>query len=182
MRKKTTTRRKVNGAKVAPEMIEDVQEIQQVSPEKQLRKDLEPYKWQPGQSGNPSGRPKDPLKAIGLRIAQLKVGKTLKPKEQKYLQDFGLEMADLTTIEFIMAQLATSRNPAKIQMYLERTFGSVPRINLNAQISENLVQRFGSKFTDAELERIKSGEDALEILLDKLPDVDRVIDVEPEDD
>lgn len=162
------------------EVISEPEEIQKVvTPKKQLPKELEDYKWKAGQTGNPSGRPKDTLKALGMRIAQLKAGKVLKPKEQKYLQDLGLDTADMSVITFIMAQLATSRDPAKISMFLERVYGKVPNININAEISTALVTRFRSKFTDAELERIVSGEEALEILLDKIPDV---ADVQPQDE
>ena len=177
----------VQSASVAPNIVTD--EAPLVSADKQGKEpihkpgynkdgvhlgkeNLVPYKFKPGQSGNPKGRPKDPLKAIGLRIAQLKANKVLKPKEQKYLADLGLDTADITTIEYIMATLATSKNPLKIQMYLERTFGKVPNINLNAEINTQLVMRFRSKFTDSELEQIANGADALELLLDKLPDVD----------
>lgn len=164
---------KTQEVKVSPEIITDYQEIEKVvSPQKHLREDLEGYKWKPGQSGNPSGRPKDELKAIGLRIAQLRTGKILKPKEMQYLKDLGMDTADMRVIEFIMAQLATSRNPQKIEMFLDRVYGKAPNININAEISASLVTRFKSKLTDAELERIASGEDALEILLEKLPDVD----------
>lgn len=139
--------------------------------------------FQPGQSGNPSGRPPDVLKAIGLRIAQLKANKVLKPNELKMLEDLGIDTASVTVIEALMAQLAMSKNPIKQQMYMERVFGKVPNINLNAQISESIVTRFKSKFTDAELERIVNGEDALEILLEKLPDADGndIIDATAED-
>jgi hypothetical protein len=150
----------------------EVIEEQVETPKKQLREDLEPYKWKKGQTGNPRGRPKDPLKAIGLRIAQLKAHKVLTPEEEKYIQALGLETADLKVIEHIMVSLAMSSNPAKVEMFLDRVYGKVPNININAEISATLVAKFRNKFTDAELERIASGEDALDVLISKLPDVD----------
>lgn len=129
-------------------------------------------KWKPGQSGNPSGRPNDFVKGIALRIAQLRANKILTDKEQIKLEKLGIASADITVLESLILDWATSKNPIKQQMYLERIAGKVPNINLNAQMSEELVTRFKSKLTDSELERIAGGEDAFQILLDKLPDAD----------
>lgn len=173
---------------VAPEIITEYQPlVTKVKQGKGYRdgvhigsKNLIPL--QPGQSGNPSGRPPDALKAIGLRIAQMKAGKILKPKEQEMLKSLGIDTADVTVIEHIMASLATSKNPMKVQMFMERVYGKMPNINLNAEISSGLVTRFKSKLTDSELEAIAGGADAMDILFDKLPDIeeDNVIDVDAE--
>jgi len=161
--------------KVQGEVISDYQEIKKVgSPKKQLPKELEEYKWKPGQTGNPKGRSPDLVKSIAKRIAQLKAGKILSPKELQKLKKLGIADADITVIESIIVDWATSTNPIKQQMYIERLAGKVPNININAEISTALVSRFRSKFTDAELERIASGEDALEVLVDKLPDADTI--------
>ena len=125
----------------------------------------------PGQSANPSGRAPDVVKAIAKRIAQLKAGKILGEKELDKLRRLGLDHADITVIESIILDWATSTNPIKQQMYIERIAGKVPNININAEVSAAVVSKFRNKLTDAELERIGAGEDALEILLEKIPDV-----------
>jgi len=142
-----------------------------------------PYKWKPGVSGNPGGRPVDIVKQIGLRLATKRVGKAMSKKERKLAQDMDIDPDDLSMLEGLMLSLAMSSNPIKNALFLERTFGKVPNININQEISEDLVGRYKSKFTDAELERIGSGESALEILIDKIPDVDEgsIIDLKSED-
>lgn len=143
---------------------------------------LKPYQFQKGESGNPNGRPKDVLKEIGKRIAAQSMKRVLSKEERQIAADLDFNPDDITMVETIMLHLATSRNPAKIEMFLDRVYGKVPNLNVNTQISESLVARFRSKLTDAELERIGAGEDALQILLDKLPDVNEedVIDAEEE--
>jgi len=125
----------------------------------------------PGQSGNPGGRTPDLVKGIAMRLGQLKAGKILSEKELVKLEKLGLDEADITVIESIVLDWATSTNPIKQQMYIERVSGKVPNININAEVSAAVVGKFRNKLTDAELERIGAGEDALEILLEKLPDV-----------
>lgn len=130
--------------------------------------------WKPGQSGNPAGRPPgsgDPLKEIGKRIAQSRMKLRMPVKQRRELEKSGLIDEDTKLIDEIMIHLATSTNPAKIVMYLERTFGKVPNINLNTNQNIDIVSKFKSKFTDSELESISGGADALEILLSKLPDI-----------
>ena len=130
----------------------------------------------PGQSANPSGRAPDMVKGIAMRLGQLKAGKILSEKELEKLKRLGLDAADITVIESIVLDWATSTNPLKQQMYIERVAGKVPNININAEVSAAIVSKFRNKFTDAELERIGAGEDALEMLLEKIPDVP---DVQP---
>jgi hypothetical protein len=157
-----------------------VQSPTEVSPSKQRQLDaLIPYKFKPGQTGNPSGRPKDVLRAIGQRIAKASVKRYLTKDERQLAEDLDFKPDEINMIESIMLSLATSKNPAKIEMFLERVYGKVPNININAEISAALVARFRAKFTDAELERIASGDDALEVLVDKLPDINEdVVDAE----
>lgn len=146
-------------------------------------------RFQPGKSGNPNGRPRDVVKEIGKMIASRRAGKALTERERKLAEDLDFNPKDITVLEQIMLSLATSKNPLKIALYLERTFGKVPNININAEINAALVTRFRSKFTDAELEDIAEGANPMDILLDKLPDVDdapridtrRAIDVDSED-
>lgn len=165
-------------AKVSPEIIIDEQSLVST-------KEQRPYMpggitgkgFQPGESGNPSGRPPDIIKGIALRLGQLKIGKILSPEELEKLKKLGLDTAGITVIESIVLDWATSKNPFKQQLYVERVAGKVPDINYVVQMNENIVRRFRSKFTDAELERIISGEDPLDILLEKLPDADDAIDV-----
>jgi len=164
---------KVANAKVAPEIIAEYQEIAEVSPSKQRQLEaLEPYKWQPGQSGNPSGRPPDLVKSIALRMGQLKADKILSENELEKLKRLGLDKAGVTVIENIILDWATSGDSNKQQLFVERFGGKVPNINLNAEISAGLVTRFKSKLTDSELEAIANGADAMDILFDKLPDID----------
>jgi len=160
----------VSGTEQAFEVIEPSQlPVKRKSPPTEQ---IEPYQWKEGQSGNPSGRPPDMIKGIALRVAQLKAGKVLSEREQEKLKRLGIDAADITTLESILIDWATSKNPLKQSLFVERVGGKVPNINLNAQIQESLVSRFKSKLTDSELERIAGGEDAMDILLDKLPDVD----------
>lgn len=136
----------------------------------QKMKNVRPHLWKPGQSGNPSGRPRNVVKEVGERIALTNASRALNTKQKKLARDMGFNPKEITLIEALMLTLATSANPMKVALYLERTFGKVPNVNLNAQLSENLVQRFKSKLTDSELEAIGEGADVFEILLDKLPD------------
>lgn len=171
---------------IGEEVIETEQSIQ-VSGKKQGRNPPEEYRFKPGQSGNPSGRPKDLLRSIGMKIAQKKAVKILSKEELELVRNLDMNPNDITVIEAVMTLLATSTNKDKLELFMDRTFGKVPNININAEISTALVTRFRSKFTDAELQRIASGEEALEILLEKLPDVenvqveDEVIEVEEDE-
>lgn len=133
---------------------------------------LADYKWKPGQSGNPQGRPKDVIKEIGKRIASAKVDKILSPKSRQLAQDMGFDPRDMTLLESIMLQLASSKNPMKIELFLKRTFGNVPNVNINAEVDAQLVARFRAKFTDSELESIADGASPMDILFEKLPDID----------
>lgn len=133
----------------------------------------------PGVSPNPTGRPAgavDPVREIGLRIAKKNIGLGIPVKTRRKLEKLGLlEDPNVTLLESIMLELATSSNPAKLQMFLERTFGKVANVNVNNNINfdmAELVKKYSSKFTLAELERIATGENALEILLNKLPDIE----------
>lgn len=131
-----------------------------------------PYQFKPGQSGNPNGRPKDPVKEIGKRIARARATKALSEKERRRAEDLGFDPNDITLLEHLMLQLATSKNPYKVALYLERTFGKVPNININAEVNAALITKFRRKFTDAELESIADGANPMDILFEKLPDVD----------
>lgn len=157
----------ITGIEQAPPIIEDDKPVVKVRPDPPAE-----YRFKPGQSGNPSGRPRDIVREIGKRIASAKANKSLKPKERKVAEDLGFDTNDLTLLEHIMLSLATSKNPLKIQMFFERVYGKVPNININAEVNAALVTRFRSKFTDAELEDIASGSNPMDILLDKLPDID----------
>lgn len=174
----------IKDAKVVPEVITDQAEITHISGEEQGKK-FKPtppveYQFKKGQSGNPGGRTPDIVKGIALRIAQLQVGKILDEKEIDKLKKLGLDTADMTVIENIILDWATSRNPIKQQMYIERISGRVPNVNINAEINAGLVTKFKNKFTDSELEAIAGGANAMDILFDKLPDVeeDNTIDGE----
>jgi hypothetical protein len=155
-----------------PEIVTDEQSL--VSTEQQR-----PYMpggitgkgFRPGQSGNPNGRPKDLLRSIGLNIANKKARKILSEEELDLIRRLDMNPNDITVIEAIMTLLATSTNKDKLELFMDRTFGKVPNININAEVTAAVVARFKNKFTDAELERIGEGEDALEILLEKIPDV-----------
>lgn len=133
---------------------------------------ITPHQFKPGQSGNPNGRPKDIVKEVGKRIASARASKALTDKERKLAADLDINPDEITLLEHIMLQLATSKHPLKIALYLERTFGKVPNININAEVNAQLVTKFRSKFTDAELEDIANGANPMDMLFDKLPDVD----------
>lgn len=131
--------------------------------------------WKPGQSGNPLGKPRgarNTLKDVGQRIAGSRAYGLLSAKQRNLANSMGFNADEITIIEALMLNLATSANPNKIALFLERTYGKVPNINLNAQLNENLITRFRSKLTDSELEEVANGADVLEILLSKLPDAD----------
>lgn len=172
-----------------PEPLEDLTKIIRKRParkeltEKQLKhieelKKIKHDNWLPGNSGNPAGRPPgsknrvDPLKQIGMQIAFTNASLTLTPKQKKLAKQLGYAPSDVRLIEALMIHLATSSNPNKIALFLERTFGKVPNINIHAEYNMSLVTRFKSKLTDSELEAIAEGADVLDILLSKLPDVD----------
>lgn len=146
-------------------------------------KQMKHTNWLPGQSGNPAGRPTgssnkyDPLKQIGMQLAFTNASLILTPKQRKLAKKLGYAPGDVKLIEALMIHLATSGNPNKIQLFLERTFGKVPNINIHAEYNASLVQRFSNKLTDSELEAIAEGADVLDILLSKLPDVDEVDNV-----
>ena len=99
-----------------------------------------------------------------MQIAERKI--KLPAKRKKYL---GLDKNETTVLESIVTDWAMSLNPVKQQMFIERIFGKVPNININQNL--DIVVRFRRKFTDSELQVIASGGDALQILLDKIPDV-----------
>lgn len=137
---------------------------------KKLEKDYtKPGVFQPGHAPHPgAGRPLgsvDPVKEIGKRIAETRIKIGLPTKIRRKL---GLDAAEITVLEGIMTELATSSNPAKLQMFLERTYGKVANINVNQNSTFDFMKH-ADKFTDAELEAIKDGADPLEILFSKLP-------------
>jgi hypothetical protein len=150
---------------------------------------LAPYQFQPGHTGNKNGRPRDIVKDVGKMIANKRAGKALSDRERKLAEDLDMNPNEITMLEQIMLSLATSKNPLKIALFLERTYGKVANININAEVNTALVMRFRSKFTDAELEDIADGANPMDILFDKLPDVDdaprldtrHAIDVDSED-
>lgn len=159
-----------------PEVITDEQPIVKLDKLGRVTTDapqLKPYHFKPGQSGNPLGRGKDPVREIGKRIAAAKVNKSLKAEDRELAEQLGFTANDMTLLEHLMLGLATSHNPMKIELFLKRTFGNVPNININAEVSAQLVSRFKSKFTDSELEAIGDGASAMDILFDKLPDVEQ---------
>lgn len=172
-----------------PEPMEDITKIvrkrrgKKDLSEKQIKhiehlKKIKHDNWLPGNSGNPAGRPQgsgnryDPLKQIGMQIAFTNASLILTPKQRKLAKQLGYAPSDVRLVEALMIHLATSSNPNKIALFLERTFGKVPNINIHAEYNASLVQRFKSKLTDSELESIGDGADVLDILLSKLPDVD----------
>ena len=176
----------IDNIKTVPDTVVEPSKITEVPAWKQRQLDaIKDYKFQPGKSGNPSGRAPDLVKGIALRIAQLQAGRILSEKEQEKLKRLNIDTADITVLESIIIDWATSSNPLKQQLYVERVAGRVPNINLNAEISQGLVTRFKSKLTDSELEAIAGGADAMDILFDKLPDVEEdnssnIIDVDAE--
>lgn len=117
-------------------------------------------------SGRPAGAV-DPVKEIGRKIAEQRIKIGLPVKIRKRL---GLDADEMTILEGIMMELATSNNPAKLQMFLERTYGKVANVNVNQNSSFDFMKH-ADKFTDAELEAIKDGADPLDILFSKLPSV-----------
>ena len=89
----------------------------------------------------------------------------------KVRRKMNLDTSEITILENILLDWALSLNPAKQQMLIERVFGKVPVRNINENSGFDWTKYVG-KFTDAELERIKSGEDPLQILVSKIPDAD----------
>lgn len=126
---------------------------------------------------NTAGRPAgsgDPLREIGKKIAETRINTGVPTALRRKLKKAGVNIDDtakLTMIELIMIELAASGNPAKLQMFLERTYGKVANININQQ-REFDFKKWKSKFTDSELEQIlEENADPFELLFAKLPDV-----------
>lgn len=152
----------------------------QVSGEKQEKKPGTFDKNDPriNREGRPVGS-RDPLKEIGLRIAKMQIAKGIPVKQQRKLRKMGIDIdQNFTMLESIMIELATSGNPAKLQMYLERTFGKVANVNMNYSAENIKFEKYRKKFTSSELEEIASGANWLEMLLDKIPDIDEDEDEE----
>ena len=134
-----------------------------------------------GVSGNPAGRPigsVDPLKEIGRKIADKRIQLHVPKKQQEQMRKLGIhpEGNDISIIESIMLHLASSDNPAKIAMFIERTYGKTANININQNSSFDFMQH-ASKFTDSELEAIKNGADPISIISEKLLDVNELEDI-----
>ena len=138
---------------------------------KQIAVDSRPWLFKPGQSGNLKGRPKgvatDPVKELIEIIATHKIRITAKRRAKLGLK---VDVGELTTLEHILLDWATSLSPAKQQMFMERYAGKVANVNLNQNSSFDFMKH-ADKFTDAELEAIRDGADPLDILFSKLPSV-----------
>lgn len=134
-----------------------------------------PWLWPKGVSGNPKGRKPgsyDPVKEIGKKIADMQLPIPAETKRQLKKMGYSVDdSVEMTVLENLLLRSALSNNPSLIDTYLDRTFGKVPNTNVNTNQTVDLVGRFKSKFTDAELEAINNGASALDILFDKIQDV-----------
>jgi len=146
------------------------------SVDKQSKKEYKPWQFKPGQSGNPAGRPVgsvDPVKEVAERIANARIAMKLSAKQRRELAKMGITDDNMTVLERIIFDWATSSNVVKQDKFMERLAGKVANRNVNQNQSNFDFMKYASKFTDAELEAIKNGSDPLEILIAKLPDADR---------
>lgn len=129
-----------------------------------------PWLFKPGQSGNPKGKPRGlgrtPVNELLDIIAKHKI--KLSPTRKRKL---GLTVDEITTLEHILLDWATSLTPAKQQMFIERYLGKMPNVNQNVNSNFDFMKH-ADKFTDSELEEIKNGADPLDILFSKLPSVE----------
>ena len=146
------------------------------SVQEQLSKEYKPWQFKPGQSGNPAGRPvgsADPVKEIAERIANARIAMKLSAKQRRELAKMGVTDDNMTVLEHIIFDWATSSNVVKQDKFMERLAGKVPNKNVNQNQSNFDFMKYASKFTDSELEAIKGGADPLEILVAKLPDIEK---------
>ena len=156
-------------------MTTKVPKVETTTKEEQEPKKARVYgkPWPKGVSGNPAGRPPgthDPVKELGRRIADSPILALVPEKQRKRMKRLGLlTNEDITVIETMIIDLATSRDHAKQAMFLDRVYGKVPNVNLNQNADFDWT-KYVDKFTDEELERIKQGESPLDILIGKIPD------------
>lgn len=85
--------------------------------------------FKPGQSGNPNGRPKNPIEL--MTIKQMSKGEfsllmhkliNLKPEELSAFRGTVLEMAMASIIQ----QAIKQGDPSRLQFFIERLFGKIP--------------------------------------------------------
>lgn len=135
--------------------------------------------FKPGQSGNPAGRPigsNDPVKEIAKKIAEKRIATGMTVKQRRALEKAGFNLEEVTVVEMILTDWATSRNVNKQEKFIERYAGKVANVNVNQNSSFDFMKH-ASRFTDGELEQIKNGADPLDLFSSKIPDVETVDEV-----
>lgn len=142
---------------------------------KKMDKDYtKPGVFQPGHAPLPgAGRPTgsvDPVKDLAKKIAEKRISLGLNARQRKQLEKQGFVIEEITILERILLDWATSNNVNKQEKFIERVAGKVPNVNQNQNSSFDFMKH-ADKFTDAELEAIRDGADPLEILFSKLPSI-----------
>ncbi len=85
---------------------------------------LEPYQWQPGQSGNPGGKPHNLLSVPGVHKLFSRIAAMTRSELQALIVDPKSNMMELS-IAAIFAKAAKDGDYTRVEFILQRTIGRV---------------------------------------------------------
>jgi len=81
-------------------------------------------KWKPGQSGNPSGRPKGIIRSDEVQALLGRLWKLTREELQKIVQDPKSTMGEIM-VASVMARAAKDGDASRLQFLLDRAVGKV---------------------------------------------------------